>query len=79
MRLTLLDGTVLVGLVRGFNTHEIKMNLKGGLPITVLRHGVLSAVTKRGRSLLKAGEQKCRDWEKSSLYVEQSERAGKNW
>ena len=39
--ITVLDGTVLRGIISGFNTYEIMMNLKGGTPVTVLRHGVL--------------------------------------
>lgn len=75
--ITLLDGTALRGLVVGFNRFEIRMNLKGGAPITVLRHGVLSAGTKNGRSLLKTDQEKFRDWKKSALYVEQSQQREK--
>ncbi len=71
MRLTLLDGTILAGLATGFNKHEIRMSLKGGIAVTVLRHGVLSAETKAGRSLLKRDQEKFRDWKKSPLYMEQ--------
>lgn len=68
--LTLLDGTLLRGLVTGFNRYEIRMSLKGGTPVTVLRHGVWAAQTKVGRSLLKKDQSVFRDWKKSPLFIE---------
>jgi sRNA-binding regulator protein Hfq len=66
--ITLLDGRELRGLIAGFNRYEIRMNLKGGVPVTVLRHGVLACRNKVGRSLLKRDQELFRDWEKSPLY-----------
>lgn len=70
MFLSLLDGTLLRGLVTGFNRYEIRMSLKGGTPVTVMRHGVWTAETKAGRSLLKKDQANLRDWKKSPLFIE---------
>jgi len=66
--ITLLNGMVLRGLVSGFNRYEISLLLKGGVPVTVLRHAVLNAQNKDGRSLLKADQETLQDWKKSPLY-----------
>lgn len=51
--LTLLDNTVVRGLITGFNRYEIRVSLKGDVPIVALRHGILAAQTKEGRSILR--------------------------
>jgi sRNA-binding regulator protein Hfq len=66
--ITLLDGVTLRGLVAGFNRYEIQMHIKDGTPVTILRHGVLTAQTKAGRSLLKRDQDSLKDWKKSPLY-----------
>ncbi|MCU0857615.1 MAG: hypothetical protein MUC65_04335 [Pontiellaceae bacterium] len=66
--ITMLNGMVFRGLVSGFNRYEINMSLKGGVPVTLLRHGVLKAQNKEGRSLLKADQETLQDWKKSPLY-----------
>lgn len=66
--ITALNGLVLRGLVSGFNRYEINLSLKGGVPVGVLRHGVLKAQNKDGRSLLKADQETLQDWKKSPFY-----------
>lgn len=66
--ITMLNGLVLRGLVSGFNRYEISLSLKGGVPVGVLRHGVLKAQNKDGRSLLKADQETLQDWKKSPFY-----------
>lgn len=66
---TLLEGEIVKGIVAGFSRYEIRVNLKGGLPITVLRHAVYDLRDKRGRCFLKEFQETHRDWRKSDLYV----------
>lgn len=68
--ITLLNNMQVRGLADGFNLYEIRMHLKGGIPVTILRHGILSAQTKTGRSLLKTDQARLKDWKKSSLFKE---------
>lgn len=51
--LTLLDNTVIRGLVTGYNRYEMRISLKGDIPVVVLRHGILTAETKDGHSILR--------------------------
>lgn len=51
--LTLLDSTVIRGIVTGFNRYEMRISLKGDIPVVVLRHGILTAETKDGHSILR--------------------------
>lgn len=67
---TLLEGEVLRGIVAGFSRYEITIHLKGGTPVTILRHSVYDVRDKKGRCFLKSSQEKTRDWEKSDLYVE---------
>jgi sRNA-binding regulator protein Hfq len=66
---TLLEGEILRGVVKDFNRYEITINMKGGVPLTLLRHAVYDLRNKRGRCFLKSFQEKHRDWEKSPLYV----------
>jgi sRNA-binding regulator protein Hfq len=66
---TLLEGEIIKGLVTGFSRYEITCSLKGGLPVTILRHAVYDLRNKKGRSFLKSYQEKHKDWKKSSLYV----------
>jgi sRNA-binding regulator protein Hfq len=66
---TLLEGEVLKGIVAGFNRYEITVHVKGGLPITVLRHSIHDIRDKRGQCFLKKSQEKREGWKKSSLYV----------
>ena len=66
---TLLEGEIIKGLITGFSRYEITCSLKGGLPVTILRHAVYDLRNKKGRSFLKSFQERHKDWEKSSLYV----------
>ena len=66
---TLLEGEIIKGLITGFSRYEITCSLKGGLPVSILRHAVYDLRDKKGRSFLKSFQKTRRDWEKSSLYV----------
>jgi sRNA-binding regulator protein Hfq len=65
----LLEGEILRGVVKDFNRYEIMINMKRGVPLTLLRHAVYDLRNKRGRCFLKSFQEKHRDWEKSPLYV----------
>ncbi|MBW2066459.1 MAG: hypothetical protein JRJ03_16235 [Deltaproteobacteria bacterium] len=67
---TLLEGEVIKGLVTDFSRYDITVNMKGGIPVTLLRHGVHDLRNKKGRCFLKSSQEKLRDWEKSPLYRE---------
>ena len=66
---TLLEGEIIRGVIAGFNRYEITVNVKGGIPITILRHGVYDLRNKKGRCFLKSFQEKHKDWEKSTLFV----------
>ncbi len=68
---TMLGGEVLRGLVESFSRYEIYLKLKGGQPVTILRHALFNVRNKKGRSYLKSAQQKYKDWEKSPLYVKE--------
>jgi hypothetical protein len=67
---TFLEGEIMRGIISGFSRYDITLNLKGGLPVTLLRHSVYDLRNKKGRCLLKSFQEKHRDWQKSELYVE---------
>lgn len=50
---TVLGGEVIRGLIGDFNQFEITMLVKGGLPITILRHAIYDLRDKKGQSYLK--------------------------
>ena len=66
---TLLEGEIIKGLITGFNRYEITCSLKGGLPVSILRHAVYDLRDKKGRSFLKSFQETRKDWKKSALYV----------
>ncbi len=66
---TLLEGELLRGIVAGFTRYEITLHVKGGHPVTLLRHAVRDIRDKRGRCFLKSFQEIHRDWTKSPLYV----------
>ncbi|MCP4669517.1 MAG: hypothetical protein GY849_24550 [Deltaproteobacteria bacterium] len=66
---TLLEGEMVRGIVAGFNRYEMTVNLKGGIPVTILRHAVYDLRDKRKRCFLKSFQETHRDWEKSPLFV----------
>jgi hypothetical protein len=67
---TLLEGEVIRGIITGFSRYEIAVNLKGGTPVTILRHSIYDLRDKKGRCYLKTFQDTHRDWEKSSLFKE---------
>lgn len=70
--MTLLEGEIVRGVIAGFSRYEITVNLKGGTPITVLRHSIYDLRDKIGRCFLKSFQDKSRDWEQSELFAESS-------
>ena len=68
---TLLEGEVIKGIVAGFNRYEVTVHVKGGLPVTLLRHSIHNIRDKKGRCYLKTSQEKREDWKKSGLYVSQ--------
>ncbi|MBW1797745.1 MAG: hypothetical protein JRJ21_04925 [Deltaproteobacteria bacterium] len=66
---TLLEGEIIKGIVAGFSRYEITVNLKGGISVTILRHGIHNLRNKKGRCFLKSFQETHRDWEKSPLFV----------
>ncbi len=66
---TLRDGAVIRGLIAGFSRYDIRMNMKGGVAVTLLRHSLHHIRDKDGRDYLKAVQEKRQDWKKSSVFV----------
>lgn len=66
---TLLEGEIIRGLVTAFTRYDITVNLKGGVPVTLLRHGTYDLRDKKGRCYLKSFQEIHRDWKKSELYI----------
>ena len=67
---TLLEGEIIRGLVGAFTRYDITAHLKGGIPVSLLRHSVYDLRDKKNRCYLKSFQETHRDWKKSSLYVE---------
>lgn len=51
---TLLEGEVVRGLITGFSRYDITVSLKGGVPVTIMRHAIFDLRDKKGHCLLKA-------------------------
>ncbi len=66
---TLLEGERIKGLISDFSRYDMTVNLKGGVPVTIMRHSVYDLRNKKGRCFLKSKQEVLRDWEKSPLYV----------
>jgi hypothetical protein len=66
---TLIEGEIIKGIVAGFSRYEITVNLKGGTPVTILRHGIYDLRNKKGRCFLKSFQETNRDWEKNPLFI----------
>jgi len=66
---TMLEGEIIRGIIAGFSRYDIIVNLKSGIPLTLLRHGIYDLRDKKGRCYLKSFQQERRDWEKSSLFI----------
>lgn len=68
---TLLEGEIIRGLITWFSKYEITVSLKGGIPVTILRHGIYDLRNKQGRCFMKLFQQKHKDWKSSSLFIEE--------
>lgn len=66
---TMLEGEIIRGLIAGFTRYEMTVLLKGGIPITLLRHAIYDLRDKKGRCFMKSFQESRRDWEKSPLFV----------
>ncbi len=66
---TLMEGEIIKGIIADFSRYEITISLKGGIPVTVLRHSIYDARDKRGRCFLKTFQEIHKDWEKSECFV----------
>jgi len=73
---TLLEGEIIRGIIAGFSRYEIIVNLKGGTPVTVMRHSIYDLRDKKGRCFLKSFQEKHRDWEKTNLFVSSPSETG---
>ncbi len=65
---SLLEGEILRGIIHRFSKYEINIHLKGGIPVTVLRHSILDVRNKKGRCFLKNVQEKYQDWKKSGVF-----------
>ena len=72
---TLLEGEIIKGILTDFSRYDITVALKGGLPVTILRHSIYDLRNKKGRSFLKSFQEEHRDWEKSPLFVQETQEA----
>jgi hypothetical protein len=70
---TLLEGEIIKGILTDFSRYDITVALKGGLPVTILRHSIYDVKNKKGRSFLKSFQEEHRDWEKSPLFVQETQ------
>jgi len=66
----LLEGEIIKGIILGFSRYEITVGMKGGLPVTILRHAVYDLRDKRKKCFLKRIQQIKKDWKSSSYYIE---------
>ncbi len=66
---TLIEGEQVRGIIANFSRYEITVNLKGGIPLTILRHSIYDVRDKKGRCYLKSAQEKHKDWEKSDLFI----------
>ena len=69
--ITLLEGEIIRGIITGFSRYEITVNLKGGVPVTILRHSIYDVRDKKGRCFLKSFQETHKDWKKSKLFVKE--------
>jgi len=69
---TLLEGDIIRGIITDFSRYEIIVHLKGGIPLTLLRHSIYDLKNKNGRCFLKSFQEEKKDWEKSKLYISET-------
>ena len=75
---TLLEGEIIKGIVTDFSRYDVTVSMKGGLPVTILRHSIYNLTNKKGRSFLKTFQERYRDWENSPLFIPDSDSEDKN-
>jgi sRNA-binding regulator protein Hfq len=66
---TLLEGEVIRGVITDFSQYDITVNLKGSVPVVILRHSIYDLRDKNGRCYLKTFQDQHKDWQKSPLFV----------
>ena len=66
---TLLEGEIVRGVIDDFSRYDITVNVKGGLPVVLLRHSIYDLRNKQGRCYLQSFQNTHRDWQKSALFV----------
>ena len=66
---TLLEGEIVRGVISDFSRYDITVNLKGGLPVVLLRHSIYDVRNKQGRCYLKSFQDIHRDWQKSEYFL----------
>jgi hypothetical protein len=66
---TLLEGEMIRGVIADFSRFDVTVHMKGGIPLTILRHSVYDLRNKQGRCFLKSLQEKHRDWKRSDLFV----------
>ena len=66
-----LEGDAIRGIITDFSRYDITVALKGGIPVTILRHCIYDLRDKKGRCFLKATQEHTRDWRKSDIYVQE--------
>jgi hypothetical protein len=64
-----LEGDIIRGIISDFSRYDITVALKGGIPLTILRHCIYDLRDKKGRCFLKSTQERSRDWRKSDLYI----------
>jgi len=60
---TLLEGEIIRGIISEFTIYDITIHMKGGIPLTILRHSVYDLRDKKGRCFLKSFQQNSKDWQ----------------
>jgi hypothetical protein len=66
---TVLEGEIIRGIIADFSRYDITVSLKGGRPVTILRHAIYNVRNREGRSFLRSFQEEHRNWEKSPLYL----------
>ena len=66
---TLVEGEIVRGVVGAFSRYDITVHVKGGLPVSLLRHSIYDLRDKRGRCYLKSFQDAHRDWQKSKYFL----------
>ena len=69
---TLVEGEIVRGIVGDFSRYDITVQVKGGLPVVLLRHSIYDLRNKRGRCYLKSFQDVHRDWQKSKYFLPSS-------